>query len=101
MSTTNQGAAGIPSRPHQTGFMQDMILCCLYFGSSKKFWYVYSTITFFFLIIPDFCLQETHNIDLSETAQRWLQHHSVLGPDDAVLIGISSVSQLEPTLRNW
>ncbi|KAH7928049.1 Aldo/keto reductase [Leucogyrophana mollusca] len=40
-------------------------------------------------------------IPLSEAAQRWLQHHSALSPDhgDTVVIGASSITQLENNLR--
>ncbi|KAJ3934779.1 MAG: Aldo/keto reductase [Lentinula lateritia] len=36
-----------------------------------------------------------HNLRLTEIALRWCQHHSVLTPEDGVIIGASSVSQLQ------
>ncbi|KAJ7097971.1 Aldo/keto reductase [Mycena belliarum] len=36
-----------------------------------------------------------HNLRLTEIALRWCQHHSVLGPDDGVILGASSASQLK------
>ncbi|KAH7928952.1 Aldo/keto reductase [Leucogyrophana mollusca] len=50
-------------------------------------------------------LKETldkHDIRISEAAQRWLQHHSQLRPElgDAVLIGASSLAQLEANLKD-
>jgi len=38
---------------------------------------------------------EEHNIGLTEIALRWCQHHSVLGPEDGVILGASSAEQLE------
>jgi len=43
---------------------------------------------------------EKHNIDLAEAAHRWLQHHSVLEPEDAVLLGASNVMQAEANLKS-
>lgn len=34
-------------------------------------------------------------------AQRWLQHHSVLGPNDSVIIGVSHINQLEGNIKDW
>ncbi|KAG1776628.1 NADP-dependent oxidoreductase domain-containing protein [Suillus placidus] len=42
-----------------------------------------------------------HNISGGEAAFRWLQHHSMLEPHDAIIIGASNVSQLEQNIRNW
>ncbi|KZP01191.1 Aldo/keto reductase [Calocera viscosa TUFC12733] len=42
---------------------------------------------------------EKHNIELSEAAQRWLQHHSALTPKDGVIIGASSIDQLETNIK--
>lgn len=100
ISTTSQGAAGTLSLSHRNGSMDLMIPYCLCSGSSKQLWYVYQPTAPLFVVSQP-RLQELHNINLSEAAQRWLQHHSVLGSDDAVLIGISSVSQLEPNLKDW
>ncbi|KAF8212284.1 Aldo/keto reductase [Mycena galopus ATCC 62051] len=36
-----------------------------------------------------------HNLRLTEIALRWCQHHSVLGEEDGVILGASSVSQLK------
>ncbi|KAG9082300.1 hypothetical protein FS749_006960 [Ceratobasidium sp. UAMH 11750] len=36
-----------------------------------------------------------HDLRLTEIALRWCQHHSVLTPEDGVIIGASSVAQLE------
>ena len=38
---------------------------------------------------------------MSEAAHRWLQHHSVLQPEDAVLLGASNVTQVESNLKSW
>ncbi|KZP01189.1 Aldo keto reductase [Calocera viscosa TUFC12733] len=42
---------------------------------------------------------EKHNIQLSEAAHRWLQHHSALTPEDGVIIGASSIEQLETNIK--
>ncbi|KZT61535.1 Aldo/keto reductase [Calocera cornea HHB12733] len=42
---------------------------------------------------------EKHGIELSEAAQRWLQHHSALRPEDGVVIGASSVAQLDENIK--
>lgn len=39
--------------------------------------------------------QEKHQLRLTEIALRWCQHHSVLTPDDGIILGASSASQLE------
>ncbi|KAH7926261.1 Aldo/keto reductase [Leucogyrophana mollusca] len=44
-------------------------------------------------------ITDKYNIRLSEVAQRWLQHHSGLQPTDAIIIGASSISQLETNLK--
>ena len=46
-------------------------------------------------------MQEKHTIDLSEAAHRWLQHHSILEPGDAVLLGASNVTQVKANLKSW
>ena len=43
-------------------------------------------------------VQDQHGLRLTEVALRWLQHHSVLTPEDGVIIGASSVAQLEQNL---
>jgi len=47
---------------------------------------------------------QKHNLTLLETALRWLTHHSILkmkdGGRDGVIIGVSSLSQLEGNLRD-
>lgn len=43
---------------------------------------------------------EKYNIDMSEAAHRWLQHHSALEPEDAVLLGASNVTQVEWNLKS-
>ncbi|KAF9150206.1 Aflatoxin B1 aldehyde reductase member 2, partial [Actinomortierella ambigua] len=37
-------------------------------------------------------------ISLTEATHRWLRHHSGLGEGDAVLVGVSSLKQLEQNL---
>ncbi|RVX72196.1 hypothetical protein B0A52_04400 [Exophiala mesophila] len=45
-----------------------------------------------------------HNLTLIETALRWVRHHSVLkltdGGNDGIIIGVSSLSQLETNLTD-
>lgn len=43
-------------------------------------------------------VQDQHGLRLTEVALRWLQHHSVLTPEDGVIIGASSAAQLEQNL---
>jgi len=38
---------------------------------------------------------DNHNIRLTSVALRWCQHHSVLGPSDGIIIGASSLQQVE------
>lgn len=40
------------------------------------------------------CSQEKYNVRLTEIALRWCQHHSVLTPEDGVILGASSAEQL-------
>ncbi|EJT98760.1 Aldo/keto reductase, partial [Dacryopinax primogenitus] len=43
---------------------------------------------------------EKYNIRLSEAAQRWLQHHSALTPNDGVILGAGSLEQLEMNIND-
>ncbi|KAH7885741.1 NADP-dependent oxidoreductase domain-containing protein [Phlebopus sp. FC_14] len=43
---------------------------------------------------------EKYNLSGAETALRWLQHHSCLTPEDAVIIGASSLRQLEANVTD-
>ena len=47
---------------------------------------------------------EKHGLTMPETALRWVRHHSALKMDgnsrDGVIIGVSSLSQLESNLRD-
>ncbi|KZT11370.1 Aldo/keto reductase [Laetiporus sulphureus 93-53] len=40
-------------------------------------------------------IAEKHQLRLTEIALRWCQHHSVLTPEDGVILGASSAAQLE------
>jgi len=42
---------------------------------------------------------DKHGIRLTEVAQRWLQHHSALGPDDGVLLGFSNIGQVDANIK--
>ena len=42
--------------------------------------------------------QEKHGLRLTEIALRWVEHHSVLGPGDGIIVGASSIAQLEQNL---
>lgn len=45
---------------------------------------------------------EKHGLTLTEVAYRWLQHHSVLVPEDhGIIIGASNVEQLEKAVTEW
>lgn len=37
---------------------------------------------------------------LTEVALRWCQHHSVLTPEDGVILGASSAGQLEMNMKD-
>jgi len=41
---------------------------------------------------------DQHNITFAQAALRWLQHHSALTPEDGVILGASSVKQLEANI---
>jgi len=43
---------------------------------------------------------DKHGIRLVEVAQRWLQHHSALGPDDGVLLGFSNIGQVDANIKD-
>jgi aflatoxin B1 aldehyde reductase len=45
-------------------------------------------------------LQNDHNLRLTEIALRWCQHHSVLTPDDGVILGASSLAQLKQNCKD-
>ena len=34
-------------------------------------------------------------------AQRWIQHHSVRGPEGIILCGVSSVKQVDADIKDW
>lgn len=44
--------------------------------------------------------QDKHGLRLTEVALRWCQHHSVLTPNDGVILGASSVSQLQQNMAD-
>jgi len=44
-------------------------------------------------------VQDKHGIKLAEVAQRWLQHHSALGPNDGVLLGFSNIGQVDANIK--
>lgn len=39
------------------------------------------------------------NVNLPEAAYRWMYHHSKLGENDAVIVGASSLEQLQKNLE--
>ncbi|KAF7322937.1 GTP binding [Mycena chlorophos] len=43
---------------------------------------------------------EKHDLRLTEVALRWCQHHSVLTPEDGVIVGASSAQQLKQNLED-
>ncbi|KIJ44110.1 hypothetical protein M422DRAFT_47589 [Sphaerobolus stellatus SS14] len=45
-------------------------------------------------------IAEKHGLRLTEIALRWCQHHSLLTPEDGVILGASSVSQLEQNIND-
>ena len=45
-------------------------------------------------------LQEKHQLRLTEIALRWVQHHSALTPEDGIILGASSVTQLKQNLED-
>jgi len=42
---------------------------------------------------------DKHGLKLAEVAQRWLQHHSALGPGDGVLLGVSNIGQVDANIK--
>lgn len=45
-------------------------------------------------------MQEKHELRLTEIALRWCQHHSVLTPEDGIILGASSAGQLKQNLED-
>ena len=45
-----------------------------------------------------YSIQAKNNLRLTEIALRWVQHHSVLGPGDGIILGASSAAQLEQNI---
>ncbi|KAF8434526.1 NADP-dependent oxidoreductase domain-containing protein [Boletus edulis BED1] len=43
---------------------------------------------------------DRHGLGLAEASYRWLQHHSVLHQDDAVIIAATSVKHMEMNMKN-
>jgi aflatoxin B1 aldehyde reductase len=43
----------------------------------------------------DITIQDKHKIRMTAVALRWCQHHSILTPDDGIIIGASSLAQAE------
>lgn len=41
---------------------------------------------------------EQHQLRLTEVALRWCQHHSILTPEDGMILGASSAEQLEQNI---
>ncbi|KIM81787.1 hypothetical protein PILCRDRAFT_8458 [Piloderma croceum F 1598] len=42
---------------------------------------------------------DKRGIKLAEVAHRWLQHHSALGPNDGVLLGVSNVGHVDANIK--
>lgn len=42
---------------------------------------------------------ERENLTVKEGALRWLMHHSILGDEDGVILGASSLEQMEENLK--
>jgi aflatoxin B1 aldehyde reductase len=42
---------------------------------------------------------DTEGIKMKEAALRWLMHHSALGQEDGVILGASSLMQMEENLK--
>jgi aflatoxin B1 aldehyde reductase len=42
---------------------------------------------------------DTEGITVKEAALRWLMHHSILGEEDGVILGASSLAQMEENLK--
>lgn len=42
-----------------------------------------------------FTEKDKHDLRLTEIALRWCEHHSVLTPEDGIILGASSAAQLE------
>ncbi|KAF9922372.1 hypothetical protein FBU30_007483 [Linnemannia zychae] len=42
-----------------------------------------------------------HNLTLVEATLRWMTHHSGLGPQDGIIIGVSSLTHLEQNLKDF
>lgn len=43
---------------------------------------------------------EKHGLRLTEIALRWVEHHSALGPEDGIILGASSIAQLEQNCQD-
>jgi aflatoxin B1 aldehyde reductase len=50
--------------------------------------------------LADQSTQATSNLRLTEIALRWAQHHSVLGPEDGIILGASSAAQLKQNIED-
>ena len=45
---------------------------------------------------------QKHGLQLTDVAYRWLEHHSALVPEDhGIIIGASSIGQLEKAIVEW
>ncbi len=45
---------------------------------------------------------DKHSITLTQLASRWIIHHSAMTPEDhGVIIGASTVEQLENAINEW
>ncbi|KAF8950893.1 hypothetical protein BGZ46_004269 [Entomortierella lignicola] len=62
----------------------------------QRFW----TKLFFDAIKKMENVTKEHNLTLVESALRWLVHHSGLGPNDGIIIGVSSIGHLESNLKD-
>lgn len=50
--------------------------------------------------LADYCSQKKHAISMPEASLRWIQHHSALTPTDVVILGCTSMKQLETNI-DW
>lgn len=44
---------------------------------------------------------EKAKLSMADVALRWMIHHSLLGPDDGIIMGVSKPEHLEANLKSW
>ncbi|THH05376.1 hypothetical protein EW145_g4847 [Phellinidium pouzarii] len=73
----------------------ELVPCCRKYGLRIVIYNPLALPSIFMAVTLRPAFQDKHGLRLTEVALRWVQHHSVLTPEDGIVLGASSAAQLE------